>query len=271
MNTPPSCPLCGSTNKKSVAERLFFCKSCKCVFNDEHKTLSYDTDYFTSEYLKQYGKTYEDDFRQIYASAELRLKRIAKLAGASSGSILDIGCALGFFLKAARDFGYSRCEGVEISLYASEYCKDKFGFKVRREPFEEIYDAGIFDVVTAWYFLEHCREPVKAVNKIYASLKIGGVIALAVPSAYGPMFRRNIQLWIRTRPKDHRIDFTPSSLRRLLLAAGFCSIKIYGAGFHPERLINKSSVWFKPFSLIYYAFSKLTAYSDTIEAYAVKQ
>ncbi|MDR3236919.1 MAG: class I SAM-dependent methyltransferase [Spirochaetia bacterium] len=264
------CPLCDSAKIYPVFDSLYRCRKCGCAFSGVSAPLAYDDDYFTAGYLKQYGRTYEDDFPQIYKTALVRMERIQKMSAYRKERILDIGCALGFFLKAALDRGFASVKGIEISAYASNYCAEKFGFDVLREDFEKIPNLGIHDAITAWYFIEHCCEPFKAVEKIFASLAENGVFAFSAPSVFGPMYGFHKNEWAALRPSDHRVDFTPGSARRMLKRAGFKKVKIYAAGFHPERVISDKRFFYKAFCVIYNLFAKLTGYSDTIEVYAAK-
>ena len=265
-----SCPLCTSSKADCVSDNIFKCLKCGSVFNTAVLPIAYNDDYFIVDYLKQYGRTYEEDFPQIYGMALTRLKRIKKISRTPQKSILDIGCALGFFLKAASDNGFTCTDGIEISAYAASYCRKKFGFNVKNESFEKITSIGTYDVITAWYFIEHCSEPFKTIEKISASLVKNGVFAFSAPSVFGPMFCLHKDKWAASRPVDHSVDFNPRSARRTLKRAGFRKIKIYAAGFHPERVMRSDRFFFRFFSAIYKLFTKLTGYSDTIEVYAVK-
>jgi len=266
-----SCPLCASLKTDNISNNLFKCLECGAVFNTSALPLAYNDDYFIADYLKQYGRTYEDDFPQIYNAALTRLKRIKKISPQTPRqSILDVGCALGFFLKAASDNGFTRTDGIEISAYAASYCREKFRFDVRNEAFEKIISIGTYDVITAWYFIEHCGEPFKVIEKISASLAENGVFAFSAPSVFGPMFSFHKDEWKASRPVDHVVDFNPKSARKTLKRAGFRKVKIYAAGLHPERIMRDNSFFFRLFSIIYKLFTKLTGYSDTIEVYAVK-
>ena len=60
------CPICNSKNFNSISQDLHKCKSCAIVFNSNYKQLQYNEEYFIGDYEKQYGKTYIDDFPNIY-------------------------------------------------------------------------------------------------------------------------------------------------------------------------------------------------------------
>jgi len=268
------CPVCSSEDFEDISSSLHRCRNCSAGFNSGYKPLLYNNNYFIDEYREQYGKTYLDDYDHIYSMSMERLKRIVPLVSKQkdlkNASLLDIGSAMGFFLKAAMDSGLGQLKGIEISEYAGGYCRDEFGIDVITSSFDDIEDPGMFDIITAWFFIEHCEDPGDVIGRIFSSLNQGGVLAFSSPSISGPLFRFNREEWIKTHPGDHRIDLSPASARTLLKKIGFKKVHIRAAGIHPERIVPRESILFRPFSFLYKIFSRLTAFSDTIEVYAVK-
>ncbi len=270
-----SCPLCGSGQKVRVVmeSALRYCRYCGVVFNTAHSPAGYDSSYFLDDYHRQYGKTYAEDFNWIYNQGLQRINDITRFSGKNEVTgrrLLDVGCALGFFLKAARDRGFD-VEGIEISPYAVDYCKDTYGFTVHNLPFEEFDQHGsAFDVITAWYVIEHSVTPVDVLKKIYSMLPSGGVLACAMPSLRGPMFHLHRNQWISTHPQDHYIDFSPGSITRVLKKLGFTRVKCVPASFHPERVCTKQSLFYPAFSWMYKKVSKVFCFSDTMYIYALK-
>lgn len=271
-----NCPFCGSDRAGVVSAGSPFlrCRGCGTVYNTAHSLPAYSDSYFTEDYRDQYGRTYEDDYESIYASARNRIARINALWKSahqvSPHSVLDIGCALGFFLKGAADRGFTRIEGIEVSGFAADYCRKRFGYKVYETSFEKAGIKGRFDVITAWYFLEHCADSKAALDKIVNSLSDGGVFAFSMPSVFGPMYFFSRKRWVETHPVDHRVDVSPRTIRRILKAAGFRRVIVRPAGIHPERVISRRVPLFRIFSRLYRTFSLRFAFSDTIEVYALK-
>ena len=272
-----SCPICKANSSIKISADLYRCSLCSLIFNINFKSLQYGRDYFISEYEAQYGKTYMDDFENIYGLSKIRLKRIMGLLKKKDNlSILDIGSAAGFFLKAAKDYEVKKdykikkLKGIEISEFAAEYCKTNFSIDVIVSSFEEAEIDEKFNIITSWFFIEHLMNPIDELKKIYMMLNEGGVFAMSVPSFFGPMFRFSREQWIKSHPTDHRIDLSPYSAKKILKAVGFKKIKIKICGYHPERVVRRDSIFFRPFEILYRLFSTITKFSDTIEIYAVK-
>ncbi len=266
-----NCPVCGGALKTLENMNFLQCRSCGTVFNSAHTVIEYSDTYFTSDYKSQYGKTYEEDYPAIRKFCDRRIERIKKIASDGRiNSVLDVASALGFFLKAASDNGAGHCTGVEISKYACDYMKNNYPFTVKNESFEDFHSDEKYDLVTAWYFIEHSSDLVETVTKLSSFVKDGGVLAFSVPSAFSPLFYFNRKKFFETHPLDHSADLTPKGVKILLKNNGFHKIQVYPAAYHPERIMNKDRFFFPLFSYFFKKYADFTAFSDTIEVYAVK-
>lgn len=279
--TADVCPLCLSSRLFQSGKEFLRCGDCGAVINLSYTSLEYNDSYFTEEYRNQYGQTYFDDFENIYNLSRQRVEKIIKILAKTgklrggmslpeSLSLLDIGSAAGFFLKCARDYGFFYVKGVEISAFAAQYSKDRFGFDVDVVPFTQA-DIGInYDVITAWYYIEHSPDPLCDFKRIFYALKRGGIFAFSAPSVFGPLFLCNRKKWEDTHPVDHFVDFTPRTAVKILKKTGFRRVSVRAAGIHPERILSPSSVFYPLFSFLYTRIAKALKFSDTIEVYAVK-
>lgn len=266
------CPLCASEQCALLYEghiSIFQCKSCRAVFNASHRPLEYGESYFNEEYRTQYGKSYLEDFDTIYALGKKRLARIASLTHHASG-LLDIGSAYGFFLKAAFDNGYRDLAGIEISREAAAYCEQTFKITVQTLNFEEYTFTRNFNIITAWYFIEHLHDPQSAFMKIINALPRGGVFAFSVPSFFGPQFLFHRDEWCKSHPVDHRVNFSPKLIRRFLRSLGFTKIITFPGGIHPQRVFPQALIHFPFVSAFYAKISSILSFSDTLEVYARK-
>lgn len=270
MNEP--CPVCKGQDFKAVSDALLHCRKCGVIINTAWAPLSYSRDYFIEEYASQYGKTYIEDFSNIYNLSCSRLDRIFRhIKFDTELSLLDIGSAAGFFLKAAKDRGIKNLTGIEISGYASSWCKENYGIDVINTSFDLADPGRKFNIITAWFFLEHSPDPLSYLNRINSLLEDGGILAMALPSWFGPLYCFRKNEWIKTRPTDHGIDVSPGSVKKMLELAGFDTVSINRCGYHPERVVKKGTILFNIFEPLYRMFTAVTSFSDTIEVYAVKK
>jgi len=260
------CPFC--RRKLDTRKGFSKCSSCALIINNEWRADSYEDAYFAESYRAQYGRSYEEDFDKIYSLSLNRLSIIDRLADRYEvkKEILDVGCAYGFFLKAAYDKGY-QCNGIEISSHAAEYASTHFPFQVTSIPFEKA-PLGTYPIITLWYVIEHFFNIEETLNRVLSSVSANGIIALSIPSWFGPSYLFHRSQWEKEHPKDHRVDFSPRGMRKILKRKGFHHIFIRPASYHPERVIPSKHFLYPIFSLFYRLFADFTGFGDTIEVFA---
>ncbi len=265
------CPLCGNNLREEKRTGYYQCDICGSVSNPIYFRGGYGKDYFFREYEQQYGRSYEEDFPVIYELSCRRMDRILKMLPDKRKDpyVFEIGSALGTFLTCARNRGASRVRGLEISSWAAGYCQT-MGLDVREGSFEEYRENENYDVVAAWFVLEHFEKPGEALEKLELMLKPGGVLALSLPSVRGPLFRFDSDRWKKSHPADHRIDIDPVLFKKYLLAKGFKKVVIRPGGIHPDRVMDSGSPFFWLFKRIYGFWAKRAVFSDTVEVYALK-
>lgn len=286
------CPVCQKDHEPftdpiaSRTKRHTFrrCKNCGMLYMSwtiDAENTNYNEDYFFSDYKKQYGKTYLEDFKQIKSQCVRRTSIVDFVYRGShkviTPSVLDIGCAFGPYLDAANDAGW-QVFGTDASSEAVDYVQNTLHYPaaVAKFPaFDPSTEFGVksFDAVTMWYVIEHFQNldaVLRAVSKI---LKNGGVFAFSTPSAAGVSGRFNTQSFFENSPADHYSLWEPGRASSILRKYGFKVVKIVSTGHHPERfpqLAGKA----RPTSLswaLYSGASHFFGLGDTFEVYCRKE
>lgn len=287
-----NCPVCGAVCDPMLPPLARFprrtyrqCKYCGIINMDRltPPPIEYGRDYFFDFYKKQYGKTYIEDFANLKAAGKQRLAVIKKTgAWENAGdkepyipALLDIGCAYGPFLQAAKEEGFDPC-GIDPAEDAVQYVTQTLGIQAFQGFFpcktgekEQKYDA-----VTLWYVIEHFRSCTEVLTQIQKILKPGGVLAFATPSFSGISGRSRKTRFLEQSPEDHWTVWSPASCKKALALTGFKVKKIKVTGHHPERfpLLGKYAKNKKsPAGRILMAASKVFALGDTFEVYAVRE
>jgi SAM-dependent methyltransferase len=241
--------------------------------------VEYGRDYFFDQYKKQYGKTYLEDFPHLLAAAKARLRHIRALGPPERGGrLLDIGCAYGPFLAAAREEGYAPA-GFDPAEDAVGYVRETLGIPAFRGLFpgeipRELSVPGGFEVISLWYVAEHFEDLRRVLLEIGRLLKDGGVLALSTPSGSGVSARKSLRSFLEKSPEDHWTIWSPHYCRKLLKAYGFDLRKTVSTGHHPERfpLIGGFlSGGRGPLYGLFLGISRIFRLGDTFEAYAVKE
>jgi 2-polyprenyl-3-methyl-5-hydroxy-6-metoxy-1,4-benzoquinol methylase len=250
-------------------------------------TIEYAADYFFGFYKKQYGKTYLEDFPNLITIGKKRLESIKTLlplplrkegfAGTAAGgeSLLDIGCAYGPFLAAAKEEGFEP-EGMDAAEDAVRYVREELRIPARAGFFpnsgagesdsEKPWKDGQFSVATLWYVIEHFEDLVPVLKEINRLLKDGGVLAFSTPSFSGISGWASPEGFLEKSPGDHYTVWSPGICGKLLARYGFDLKKITVTGHHPERFPLGGR-----FLRVKGWISRIFGLGDTFEAYAVKR
>jgi SAM-dependent methyltransferase len=200
-----------------------------------------------------YAEAESDDYVEEEAgqreTARRALARIeAHARPAAAGSLLDLGCWVGFLLAEARARGW-KTVGVEPSEFGSTYARDTLGLEVMTaDLFAAPLPERAFDVVTMGDVIEHLVAPSEALERIGRLLKPGGVVWLAIPDAGSRLARAMGKRWWSVLP-THVQYFTRGSVSTLLRSSGFEVVEIDTAP--------------KAFTVKYY-LQRIDGYSDPL-------
>lgn len=145
----------------------------------------------------------------------------------SPGIVYDVGAAAGFFMKAARDRGWT-VYGNEISERAIEWAKDNYAISIDYGFLEDLdIPENYFDTVVLWNILEHTFNPKTTLEVCKKMLKSGGVIFIRVPN------KKTKGELARFHTGRHLFEFTEECLTRCLETMGFKYIE-RNAGHNPK-------------------------------------
>jgi SAM-dependent methyltransferase len=231
----PPCALCGGEcplRFRKGAYAIHRCDRCDLEFvwptpSPDAVKAVYERGYFSGD-----GPGYEDYFgreRDLAGrKAAARLDALAAL-GRTGGTMLDFGCAAGYFVESARAHGWD-AYGVEPSPEAQR------GWSEGARPYlaaslDALRHRGPFDVITAWDVLEHLADPIETLRALRALARPGAVFAVVVPVIGNVNTRLAPSTWDQYKPPEHLWFFSRASRRATLLA---------GAG---ARVVREDVAW----------------------------
>src|SRR5262249_22506677 len=145
------------------------------------------------------------------------------------GRLLELGCACGFLLLAARERGFS-AEGVEMSAWASTQARERYGLDVRTGHVEGLaLPTDSYDVVVLADVIEHLHDPRRTLRHVHRVLRPGGRLLLLTPDIGSLTARLMGPRWWGLLD-DHYFYFSRRTLRRLLVDEGFAIERISALG-----------------------------------------
>ena len=166
---------------------------------------------------------YEDAEDPYYVEqAEERIENAGRLLDLvpRGGRLLEIGAACGFLLLAARERGFT-VAGVEMSAWASEYARDRYGLDVRTGRLEDLaLPSDSYDVVVMADTIEHLTDPRRTLREVRRVLATGGRLLLLTPDIGSLTARIAGTRWWGLLD-DHYFYFSRGTLARLLESEGF--------------------------------------------------
>lgn len=225
MKVKVKCNLCGQDNYTARFEkdgtRIVQCKSCGLVYTNPQlcNPEIYEKEYFMDESSGLGYSSYIEDRPNIVRTAHRELEQIERLV--PKESLLDVGCAAGFFLLAARERGWN-VNGIELSAFASAYAKKELGVDVSNTTFSKArIKPGLFGVVTMWDYIEHSFDPRADIRQAAKALKKGGLLVIGTPDVDCLSERIFGSKWMQYKPREHTYFFSRKTLSQMLREEGF--------------------------------------------------
>ncbi len=173
-------------------------------------------------------------------------KELHTLLAGTPGRVCEIGCASGAVLEELRALGHE-VYGIEPAAAGREVARAR-GLTVDAGTAEEPpADApfGTFDCVLMLQSLEHCLDPVRAVQNVARLLRPGGLFVCDVPNAECARFTQAGEAWFHLDPGRHISYFTARSLEQLARLGGLVPGRISYAGYVRQFawLESEQAVW----------------------------
>ncbi len=238
------CYLCADKTPRSYIKKLGYtinrCGNCGLLFLDFNKDyLRFQKSYYTKGYFTGDKKTrayanYQNDKLNIVKNSQTVLKIISEYT--KSGNLLDVGCAMGFFMEEAEKMGF-KPHGVEVSEYAASFAQKKFKRQMYVGSIEELFLnknksplPGNFNVITLNDLIEHLKDPVSVLKKLREKLDKNGILLIQTGDAGSNWTRLMGKNWHFFAPPQHLYFFSRDTLTTLLDKAGFQTVSFIKRG-----------------------------------------
>lgn len=219
------CNLCGNTDSKFFCSKngysLYKCSNCKLIFvyPTPESIDVYDDSYFSGA-EKGFGYVDYDADKEPMISAFNHYIDLINNLGISSGKLLDIGAATGFFMSIAKKRGFN-VVGVELSDFAARKGRENGLDIVTGDLLNTNFEGESFDVVTMFDVLEHVPDPKKLISEVSRILKPNGLIIVNTPDAESMWAKVLGKRWQLIMPPEHINYFSPKNLSKYLEDNGY--------------------------------------------------
>jgi 2-polyprenyl-3-methyl-5-hydroxy-6-metoxy-1,4-benzoquinol methylase len=280
------CLICNSARLKYYFEKnnfqIYKCKECKTEYVNplpDDKIIAQV--YNNSQYHSEERYDISQNHKKLKSNWQKRLKQITSL-GYHQGSLLDVGCATGIFLKNAEDAGW-RIEGIETSKSAAKKAANLLGnSKVKLVDFIEYASPHLFDVITLWALIEHVKDPLQYLSKVHDLLRPGGLIVLTIPNVNSVSCKLLKKEWRYYIPPEHLFYFGKKSINYALSRTGFRIVKMkslfrhiafFKRDSHLRKYYSKNFIFrsiVKSILFPLYLINSFFHLGEALEIYAIK-
>jgi 2-polyprenyl-3-methyl-5-hydroxy-6-metoxy-1,4-benzoquinol methylase len=195
---------------------------------DEFLVKQYSKEYFTGDESKNAYTDYKNSKPLIVKNMQKYLTEIKKIK--PEGKLLDIGCALGFFVEMANKAGFDSY-GIDPSEYAIDEAKLTLGNKVQKGTLNTVdFKEETFDVITMLDVFEHLNDPEKELHSIYRLLKKDGLLLIATGDTGSLLPKIMGRKWTFYNPPQHLFFFNQKNIGQMLDQAHFKPVKWFRIG-----------------------------------------
>lgn len=158
--------------------------------------------------------------------------------------MLDVGCDVGFLLKAAAKDGFAELCGIEPNPVARTVAARIEGAQITDTFYEDSnYPADYFDLITLIHVLDHLADPRIVLSRARHDLRVGGVVVAVVHNVRS-FLGRALGERFPVYNLYHHFFFDKSTLAELFRRHGFevidvvSTLNCYSLGFFARRLPN---------------------------------
>ena len=233
--------MCGATERQVLypfeIRDVVRCRRCEFTYAHPMAEPGHFDDVYGGEYWTKYNVEVGepdihdriDEFLEISAERIERLQRFRE-----AGSLLDVGCSMGFLVKKAVEAGF-RATGIDLSEETLSEGRSKFGVNLNRAYLEDLPIDTKYDAITCYNTIEHANDPEGLLRGMAERLTPGGIVTIGTHDIDSESHKRERRLWKHIMPSEHLFYFRNGDLIALGERVGL-------AAFHSDKPIDNSIV-----------------------------
>lgn len=214
---------------------IYRCGVCGLARTDLHQNYEkflrdhYSKEYFTGKQECGAYVDYKDDKPMIVCNMRKFLREIKRHK--PGGKLLDVGCAMGFFVELALQEGFD-AYGFDPSEYAVGNAGKLNGHKrITHGAIHTVnYLPKSFDIITLFDVFEHLVDPQRDLRTLFGLLKDDGILVIATGNTQSTMAKLFGRRWTFYIPPQHLFFFHHENLVTLLGKEQFEPMRWFGIG-----------------------------------------
>ncbi|MFC0185218.1 Methyltransferase domain-containing protein [Pseudarcicella hirudinis] len=255
MEKLSNCPVCknNKTNHYLTCKdytvshenfEIVSCENCGFKFTNPRPSQNEIGKYYKSESYISHSNTSKGLISKLYHSVrKYTLKGKLNLINgllAKRGSLLDVGCGTGMFLKTCQEDGW-KISGIEVDESAGKYASELTSIEIKNEILGS-FSAEQFDIISMWHVLEHVHLLEETVQWLYERLSDKGYLIIAVPNHESKDAQIYQENWAAYDVPRHLYHFSQASISQLFEQKGFSlhkTLPMYFDSFYVSMLSTK--------------------------------
>jgi 2-polyprenyl-3-methyl-5-hydroxy-6-metoxy-1,4-benzoquinol methylase len=208
-----------SSSESRLNEQLVSCSKCNLIYINP----TVNKKIILNSYINAKDTTFISQNKYRVLTFERNFKKILNLLSLGSRKnlkVLDVGCAGGAFLIAAKKLGFSAV-GIEPSKWLASFAKKTYKLNIKPGTLSSVpIKKNSIDILTMWDVLEHLVDPDNEVKRISYILKKSGILVINYPN-YSSFARLLLQKKWPFFLSVHLTYFTPKTLEDFFKRRGF--------------------------------------------------
>lgn len=203
---------------KKDSYNLWHCRKCKLNFIHPQPT--------EKELQKVYslkgGYSHSDKGFDKENISSTKNSRVEFLVKNNKKKVLDVGCASGAFVYAAK-LAKLNPIGIDLDKDSIQF-GIKEGLALRHGTLHDMkFKKNSFDAINLSHVLEHVKDPENLIKECFSVLNKRGILMVSLPNtnAFSPSATRWVYektgiMWAHPTPPHHLFDFSDKNLTKLL-------------------------------------------------------
>jgi 2-polyprenyl-3-methyl-5-hydroxy-6-metoxy-1,4-benzoquinol methylase len=250
MNTVHTnlCPVCSGkdfqpyltcTDYLVTSESFSICKcpNCNFAFTQDFPSEEVIGKYYEADQYISHTDTNEGIINKLYHKArkialKSKTKLIRKYSSVETGTLLDIGCGTGYFMRNVCNKKWI-VTGIEKSAQVREYAHEKFGLNIQDSEYLFEIPDKTKNIITMWHVLEHIEKLNATMENLHRVLKDNGTVFIALPNKESVDARYYKKNWAAYDVPRHLWHFSPKDLETFAAKHNFRVEKIKPMYFDP--------------------------------------